>query len=127
MELSADLRMASAASAFVNYSWQGQPQPTGFAASELNVPPSHRFNTGLSATHNRYFGSVTASYISGAYWQDVLPEYQGWTVGYIVIDGGNSHYPDTNRRTKALAEKGILFIGTGVLMSVNRHRKLVQT
>ena len=34
--------------------------------------------------------------------------------GDIVIDGGNSHYPDTNRRTAALAEKGLLFIGTGV-------------
>jgi 6-phosphogluconate dehydrogenase len=34
--------------------------------------------------------------------------------GDIIIDGGNSHYPDTNRRTKALSEKGILFIGTGV-------------
>ncbi len=34
--------------------------------------------------------------------------------GDILIDGGNSHYPDTNRRTKALAEKGLLFIGTGV-------------
>ena len=34
--------------------------------------------------------------------------------GDIIIDGGNSHYADTNRRTKALAEKGILFIGTGV-------------
>jgi 6-phosphogluconate dehydrogenase len=34
--------------------------------------------------------------------------------GDIVIDGGNSHYPDSTRRTKALAEKGILFIGTGV-------------
>ena len=34
--------------------------------------------------------------------------------GDIVIDGGNSHYPDTNRRTKALEEKGFLFIGTGV-------------
>ncbi|HEX2521347.1 MAG TPA: decarboxylating NADP(+)-dependent phosphogluconate dehydrogenase, partial [Terriglobia bacterium] len=34
--------------------------------------------------------------------------------GDILIDGGNSHYPDTNRRTRALAEKGILFIGTGV-------------
>ncbi len=34
--------------------------------------------------------------------------------GDIIIDGGNSHYPDTNRRTAALAEKGILFIGTGV-------------
>jgi 6-phosphogluconate dehydrogenase len=34
--------------------------------------------------------------------------------GDIVIDGGNSHFPDTNRRAKALSEKGILFIGTGV-------------
>lgn len=34
--------------------------------------------------------------------------------GDIIIDGGNSHYPDTNRRTRDLAEKGILFIGTGV-------------
>jgi len=34
--------------------------------------------------------------------------------GDIIIDGGNSHYPDSNRRTKSLADKGILFIGTGV-------------
>lgn len=34
--------------------------------------------------------------------------------GDIVIDGGNSHFPDTIRRCKYLAEKGVLFIGTGV-------------
>jgi 6-phosphogluconate dehydrogenase len=34
--------------------------------------------------------------------------------GDILIDGGNSLYTDSNRRTKELAEKGILFIGTGV-------------
>lgn len=34
--------------------------------------------------------------------------------GDIVIDGGNSHFPDTIRRTKSLEEKGILYIGTGV-------------
>ena len=34
--------------------------------------------------------------------------------GDIVIDGGNSHYPDTIRRTADLAGKGISFIGTGV-------------
>jgi 6-phosphogluconate dehydrogenase len=34
--------------------------------------------------------------------------------GDIIIDGGNSHFPDSNRRTKQLNEKGILFIGTGV-------------
>ena len=34
--------------------------------------------------------------------------------GDIIIDGGNSLFTDTNRRTKNLAEKGILFIGAGV-------------
>ena len=34
--------------------------------------------------------------------------------GDILIDGGNSHFPDTIRRTKYLEEKGFLFIGTGV-------------
>ncbi|MBI1938365.1 MAG: decarboxylating NADP(+)-dependent phosphogluconate dehydrogenase [Ignavibacteriales bacterium] len=34
--------------------------------------------------------------------------------GDIIIDGGNSHFPDSMRRTKYLEEKGLLFIGTGV-------------
>jgi 6-phosphogluconate dehydrogenase len=34
--------------------------------------------------------------------------------GDIVIDGGNSHYPDSERRVKMLADKGILFMGTGI-------------
>lgn len=34
--------------------------------------------------------------------------------GDIIIDGGNSLYTDSNRRTEELAAKGILFIGTGV-------------
>ncbi len=34
--------------------------------------------------------------------------------GDIIIDGGNSLFSDSDRRTKGLADKGILFIGTGV-------------
>ncbi len=34
--------------------------------------------------------------------------------GDIIIDGGNSHYPDSTRRMNELAEKGILFVGSGV-------------
>ncbi|MBP7152749.1 MAG: NADP-dependent phosphogluconate dehydrogenase, partial [Paludibacteraceae bacterium] len=34
--------------------------------------------------------------------------------GDIIIDGGNSHFPDTNRRTKYVESKGLLYIGTGV-------------
>jgi 6-phosphogluconate dehydrogenase len=41
----------------------------------------------------------------------VLPYLEA---GDIVIDGGNSLFTDSNRRTKDLGAKGILFIGTGV-------------
>ncbi|MFC2049329.1 decarboxylating NADP(+)-dependent phosphogluconate dehydrogenase [Chlamydiota bacterium] len=34
--------------------------------------------------------------------------------GDIIIDGGNSHFPDTNRRCDYLKSKGIYFIGTGI-------------
>ena len=34
--------------------------------------------------------------------------------GDLIIDGGNSHFPDTIRRTKYLQDKGLLYIGTGV-------------
>ncbi|MGA2047069.1 MAG: decarboxylating NADP(+)-dependent phosphogluconate dehydrogenase [Terracidiphilus sp.] len=41
----------------------------------------------------------------------VLPYLEA---GDIIIDGGNSLFTDSNRRTKEFAAKGILFIGTGV-------------
>ena len=34
--------------------------------------------------------------------------------GDIIIDGGNTHFTDTERRTKAVEEKGLLFVGSGV-------------
>lgn len=34
--------------------------------------------------------------------------------GDIIIDGGNSHYSDSIRRSKSLEEKGFYFIGAGV-------------
>jgi len=34
--------------------------------------------------------------------------------GDIIIDGGNSHFPDSTRRMKELEEKGFLFVGAGV-------------
>jgi 6-phosphogluconate dehydrogenase len=32
----------------------------------------------------------------------------------LIIDGGNSHFSDTNRRIKSLAEKGFLYMGMGI-------------
>ena len=42
---------------------------------------------------------------------DLLPHLEP---GDILIDGGNSDFNDTNRRSKELRDAGLLFIGTGV-------------
>ena len=34
--------------------------------------------------------------------------------GDVIIDGGNTHFPDTARRTAYVESKGLLYIGTGV-------------
>ena len=51
-------------------------------------------------------GSVVDDYI-----QKLIPLLDQ---GDIIIDGGNSHYPDTSRRTEELESKGYQFIGAGV-------------
>ena len=46
-----------------------------------------------------------------AFIDQVLPHLED---GDIIIDGGNSHFPDTIRRCKKVEEAGKLYIGTGV-------------
>jgi len=43
--------------------------------------------------------------------EDLLPLL---SKGDIIIDGGNSYYADTERRTQYVESKGLLYIGTGV-------------
>ncbi len=54
---------------------------------------------------------VKAGSAVDAFIDQVLPHLEQ---GDILIDGGNSLFMDSERRTKTLAEKGILYIGTGV-------------
>lgn len=46
-----------------------------------------------------------------AFIEQVIPYLEE---GDIIIDGGNSHYPDTIRRAELVESKGLLYIGTGV-------------
>jgi len=46
-----------------------------------------------------------------AFINQVLPLLEA---GDIVIDGGNSHFPDTIRRAELVESKGLLYVGTGV-------------
>ncbi|MEJ2536596.1 MAG: NADP-dependent phosphogluconate dehydrogenase, partial [Calditrichia bacterium] len=43
--------------------------------------------------------------------KEVLPHLEA---GDLIIDGGNSHYVDTNRHEKELSPKGIHFLGVGI-------------
>jgi len=67
--------------------------------------------TGLLKTPRRVMLMVKAGDTVDQMIDHVLPHLEA---GDIIIDGGNSLFTDSNRRTKALAAKGILFVGTGV-------------
>ena len=54
---------------------------------------------------------VKAGPVVDKFIEQLLPHLES---GDIVIDGGNSHFPDTMRRVDDLEQKGILFIGTGI-------------
>jgi 6-phosphogluconate dehydrogenase len=43
--------------------------------------------------------------------EQILPHLEP---GDVLIDGGNTHYPDTIRRTAHVESRGMLYIGTGV-------------
>jgi len=54
---------------------------------------------------------VKAGEAVDAFIDKLLPHLED---GDIIIDGGNSHFPDTIRRTEYVESKGKLYIGTGV-------------
>jgi 6-phosphogluconate dehydrogenase len=54
---------------------------------------------------------VKAGQAVDAFIEQLLPSLDN---GDIIIDGGNSYFPDTIRRTKYVESKGKLYIGTGV-------------
>jgi len=54
---------------------------------------------------------VKAGAAVDAFIEKLLPHLED---GDIIIDGGNSHFPDTIRRTEYVESKGKLYIGTGV-------------
>ncbi len=54
---------------------------------------------------------VKAGEVVDSFIEQVIPFLEK---GDIIIDGGNSNFPDTDRRVEALSKKGLLYIGTGV-------------
>jgi 6-phosphogluconate dehydrogenase len=82
-------------------------------ASGLNVAAAGSLVEFINALERprRIMLLVPAGKITDAVISDLLPHLE---TGDIVIDGGNSHFLETERREILLSEKGIEFIGVGV-------------
>jgi outer membrane receptor protein involved in Fe transport len=104
LELSADARINRYISGFVNYSWQARPESKEYDISLYNMPPSHRFNTGLNFDSGRYFGSLSVGYTGGAFWNDVLNViYSGTTKAYTVVTvSAGVHWGERQKYTAIL-------------------------
>ena len=63
------------------------------------------------ATPRKIMLMVKAGQVVDDFIEQLIPHLEK---GDIIIDGGNTHYPDSNRRTQYLESKGLLYIGTGV-------------
>ena len=89
--------------AFVNYSWQGTPDPKDFDLSELNIPAKNRMNVGFTYSHGRYLGDLSVNYSGSAFWQDVLDDpFHGTTKGYTLVNGGVGVRWSKNKVTTSL-------------------------
>jgi iron complex outermembrane receptor protein len=92
VELSLDQRVSNTLSAFVNYSWQGQPEilsdPNPYPTSELDVPPTNRFNAGFNVDDGHWLGNLSVNYSDKAFWSDVLTSpFHGYTDAYTMVNG----------------------------------------
>jgi 6-phosphogluconate dehydrogenase len=83
------------------------------AAKGTNVIGAHSIEemVGLLKTPRKIMLMVKAGDAVDAEIEKLLPFL---SPGDCIIDGGNSHFTDTVRRTKYLEDKGFLYIGTGV-------------
>jgi outer membrane receptor protein involved in Fe transport len=88
VELGVEGLVTNRVTAFVNYSFQPEPEPEGFDISELNLPSQHHFNVGASYDGPRWLGNLGVSYASDAFWQDVLDSrFHGSTEGFTIASG----------------------------------------
>lgn len=86
VETSFDARVSAGLSMYVNHSFQKTPDVSKDTPIQLNVPARHRVNAGVNASHGRFFGSLSVSTSTRAFWADVQP-YTGYTKGYTLANG----------------------------------------
>ena len=96
-------RTVSKVDDFLKEAAKGQPKVIGAHSIEEMV--------GLLKRPRKIMLMVKAGKAVDDFIELLLPHLEP---GDLIIDGGNSHFPDTIRRTKYMESKGMLYIGTGV-------------
>src|SRR4051794_29976988 len=96
-------RTVSKVDEFLNEAAKGQANVIGAHSTEEMA--------GLLKRPRKIMLMVKAGQAVDDFINSVLPHLEP---GDLIIDGGNSHFPDTIRRTKELEAKGFLYVGTGV-------------
>ena len=105
-EASIDARLSTSVSAYANYSFQKTPDVSKDVPITLNIPARHRTNAGLTASRGRYFGSLSVSGNSRAFWADVQP-YQGWTNRFAMVNATAGYRFTMRRGDGSLALKAV--------------------
>jgi outer membrane receptor protein involved in Fe transport len=86
-ELGIDGALSEGFNAFANYSYQAEPEPD-FALSEINLPPTNRFNVGFNFSQGLFLGNASVSFVDDAFFQDVLDaRFAGPTQSYTQVNG----------------------------------------
>jgi outer membrane receptor for ferrienterochelin and colicins len=86
LETSIDVQWSPGVSTFVNHSIQADPNVGSDLPFQVNRPARHRLNAGVNASRGRFFGGVSLSYASRAFWADVQP-FAGYTDSYSLVNG----------------------------------------
>jgi outer membrane receptor protein involved in Fe transport len=103
IELGIEGSVTNAVTGYVNYSFQPEPEPTGFDISELNLPSQHHFNIGAGYSGAKVLGNFSVGYASAAFWQDVLDSrFLGPTVGFTIASGTVGYKWKGDRLTTSL-------------------------
>ncbi len=84
---------------------------TLFSNKQMRVASSLKEVLDVLESPKKFFLMVPAGKAVDQVIASLLPNLQ---TGDIIIDGGNSHFLDSERRYRDLKEQGILFVGSGV-------------
>jgi outer membrane receptor protein involved in Fe transport len=94
VEVSLDHVFSSNLTGSINYSWQDDPTlldpapgEIPYPKNDLELPPTDRFNAGLSWNSKRFLGAAQASFVDDALWTDVLGSpFHGFTDSYTLVN-----------------------------------------